>query len=43
MSAGRISDAERRAASAILPKPFELDSLLQTVSRYARPSGAARS
>jgi CheY-like chemotaxis protein len=40
MSAGRISDEERRAASATLPKPFELDSLLEAVSRHAKASGS---
>ncbi|MDC0712452.1 response regulator [Stigmatella sp. ncwal1] len=31
MSAGRISEEERRAASATLAKPFELDLLLSTL------------
>lgn len=35
MSAGRISEEERRAASATLSKPFELDALLEAVSRHA--------
>lgn len=38
MSAGRISDDERNAACATLPKPFDLDHLLETVSKHARPS-----
>lgn len=37
MSAGRIPEEERRAASATLPKPFELESLLETVARHAGP------
>jgi CheY-like chemotaxis protein len=37
MSAGRISDEERRAACATLPKPFDLDNLLRTLSEHARP------
>ena len=36
MSAGRIAEEERRAASATLPKPFELDSLLEAISRHAK-------
>lgn len=40
MSAGRISEEERRAASATLPKPFELDSLLETISRHAKAPGS---
>jgi CheY-like chemotaxis protein len=35
MSAGRINEAERHAASATLSKPFELDALLEAVSRHA--------
>lgn len=34
MSAGRISEEERRAASTTLPKPFELEALLETVARH---------
>ncbi|HEX8702621.1 MAG TPA: response regulator [Myxococcaceae bacterium] len=37
MSAGRIADAERRAASATLAKPFDLDHLLQTLAQQLRP------
>ena len=37
MSAGRISDAERGAACATLPKPFDLDHLLSTIAEHARP------
>ncbi|WP_224247714.1 response regulator [Hyalangium gracile] len=37
MSAGRIAEEERRNASAVLPKPFELDALLDTLARYLRP------
>ena len=37
MSAGRISDAERSAACAVLPKPFDLDHLLETISEHTRP------
>jgi CheY-like chemotaxis protein len=43
MSAGRISEEERRAASATLSKPFELDTMLEIVSRHLRnsdPDGA---
>ncbi len=37
MSAGRIAEAERRAASATLAKPFDLDHLLQTLARHLGP------
>ncbi|QSQ21919.1 response regulator [Pyxidicoccus parkwayensis] len=32
MSAGRISDEERRSSARFLAKPFELDLLLDTIS-----------
>jgi CheY-like chemotaxis protein len=34
MSAGRITDEERQAASATLAKPFELDLLLETLQKH---------
>jgi CheY-like chemotaxis protein len=37
MSAGRIPDAERNAASAALSKPFDLDHLLQTLAQHLKP------
>jgi len=37
MSAGRISEAERSAACAVLPKPFDLGHLLETISEHTRP------
>ncbi len=37
MSAGRISEDERRAASATLAKPFELEALLETLQRHLSP------
>ncbi|ADO68434.1 response regulator [Stigmatella aurantiaca] len=37
MSAGSISDEERRTASATLAKPFELDVLLSTLDQQLRP------
>jgi len=39
MSAGRIPDAERRAASATLAKPFDLDHLLQTLAQQLDGKG----
>jgi CheY-like chemotaxis protein len=36
MSAGRIPDAERSAATATLSKPFDLDHLLQTIAQHLR-------
>jgi CheY-like chemotaxis protein len=39
MSAGRITDAERRTARAILAKPFALDALLRTVAQVAGQPG----
>jgi CheY-like chemotaxis protein len=38
MSAGRISEQERQAASATLAKPFELERLMETIARLAGPS-----
>ncbi|MFP2927048.1 response regulator [Pyxidicoccus sp. 3LG] len=45
MSAGRISDEERRSSARFLAKPFELDVLLDTISELlggqeAGPAGA---
>lgn len=37
MSAGRISEEERRAATATLAKPFELEELLATLARQLGP------
>lgn len=37
MSAGHISEEERRAASATMAKPFELEALLEAVTRHAGP------
>ncbi|SEM23605.1 Response regulator receiver domain-containing protein [Stigmatella aurantiaca] len=34
MSAGRITDEERQAASATLAKPFELEVLLETLQKH---------
>ncbi len=42
MSAGRITEEERSAARATLAKPFELETLLQTVARLAGPPGPRR-
>jgi CheY-like chemotaxis protein len=39
MSAGRIAEEERRAASATLGKPFELEALLETIARFTEPPG----
>ncbi|MBZ4423248.1 response regulator [Myxococcus sp. RHSTA-1-4] len=44
MSAGRISDEERRSSARFLAKPFELDELLDTIaellgSRESQPQG----
>lgn len=41
MSAGRISDEERRSSARFLAKPFELDLLLETISALL-DSGQAR-
>jgi hypothetical protein len=37
MSAGRISDEERRTSARFLAKPFELDLLLDTISELLAP------
>jgi len=37
MSAGRIADEERQAASATLAKPFDLDHLLRTLAQHQKP------
>lgn len=37
MSAGRISDEERRASARFLAKPFELDALLDTIAELLEP------
>jgi CheY-like chemotaxis protein len=34
MSAGRITDEERQAASATLAKPFELEALLEVLQQH---------
>jgi CheY-like chemotaxis protein len=39
MSAGRITEEERRTARAILAKPFALDALLRTVAQLAGQPG----
>ena len=45
MSAGRISEEERRISSRFLAKPFELDVLLATIAeeieKAAHPAGLA--
>ncbi|NMO21504.1 response regulator [Pyxidicoccus fallax] len=41
MSAGRISDEERRFSARFLAKPFELDELLDTIAELLA-SGASR-
>jgi CheY-like chemotaxis protein len=43
MSAGRISDEERRASARFLAKPFELDVLLDTIAELLGqpPTGGA--
>ena len=38
MSAGRISDEERRSSARFLAKPFELDVLLDTIAELLAPS-----
>ncbi|HZI11471.1 MAG TPA: response regulator [Myxococcus sp.] len=40
MSAGRISDEERRASARFLAKPFELDELLDTIAELLGPPPA---
>lgn len=40
MSAGRITDEERQAASATLAKPFELEVLLETLQKHLPEPGA---
>jgi CheY-like chemotaxis protein len=40
MSAGRISDEERRSSARFLAKPFELDLLLDTISSLLAEPGA---
>ncbi len=40
MSAGRISDEERRSSARFLAKPFELDTLLDTISEMLGPKPA---
>jgi CheY-like chemotaxis protein len=37
MSAGRISDEERRSSARFLAKPFELDLLLDTIAELLGP------
>ncbi len=37
MSAGRISDEERRSSARFLAKPFELDVLLDTIAELLAP------
>jgi CheY-like chemotaxis protein len=37
MSAGSIPDTERRAASATLAKPFDLEHLLRTIAQHLGP------
>ncbi|RYZ39171.1 MAG: response regulator [Myxococcaceae bacterium] len=41
MSAGRLTEEERRASSHFLAKPFELDDLLGTIARQL-PAESAR-
>jgi hypothetical protein len=40
MSAGRISDEERRSSARFLAKPFELDELLDTIAELLGPPPA---
>ncbi|NNC18020.1 response regulator [Corallococcus exiguus] len=40
MSAGRLTDEERRASSHFLAKPFELDDLLGTIAKQLPADGA---
>lgn len=40
MSAGRISDEERRSSARFLAKPFELDTLLDTIAEMLNPPPA---
>ena len=40
MSAGRISDEERRSSARFLAKPFELDVLLDTIADLLNPRPA---
>jgi CheY-like chemotaxis protein len=42
MSAGRLSDEERKASSHFLAKPFELDDLLGTLARQLPVAEAPR-
>ncbi|RKH45504.1 response regulator [Corallococcus sp. AB049A] len=39
MSAGRLTDEERRASSHFLAKPFELDDLLGTIQKQLPADG----
>ncbi|AFE09474.1 response regulator [Corallococcus coralloides DSM 2259] len=40
MSAGRLTEEERRASSHFLAKPFELDDLLGTIAKQLPADGA---
>jgi CheY-like chemotaxis protein len=42
MSAGRISDEERKSSARFLAKPFELDALLDTISELLAGGPAAK-